>query len=53
MFGAWFDERFVSEGAQSVRLCTMRVALALVVLLVLAALWSTALLVYDLVRAEG
>jgi hypothetical protein len=30
-----------------------RVALALVVLLVLAALWSTALLVYDLVRAEG
>jgi uncharacterized membrane protein len=30
-----------------------RVALALVVVLVLAALWSTALLVYDLVRAEG
>jgi hypothetical protein len=30
-----------------------RVALALVVVLVLAALWSTALLVYDLVRAAG
>ena len=30
-----------------------RVALALVVVLVLAALWSTALLIYDLVRAEG
>jgi uncharacterized membrane protein len=30
-----------------------RVALALVVVLVLAALWSTALLLYDLVRAEG
>jgi hypothetical protein len=30
-----------------------RVALVLVVVLVLAALWSTALLIYDLVRAEG
>jgi uncharacterized membrane protein len=30
-----------------------RIALALVVVLVLAALWSTAVLVYDLVRAEG
>ena len=30
-----------------------RVALALVMVLVLAALWSTALLLYDLVRAEG
>ena len=30
-----------------------RIALALVVVLVLAALWSTALLVYDLVRAVG
>jgi signal transduction histidine kinase len=30
MFGAWFDERFVSEGAQSLRLAPVRIVLALV-----------------------
>ena len=35
------------------RLVLRRIVLALVLVLVLAALWSTALLVYDLVRAEG